>query len=230
FSKKGFWVTKKADKKKDTVDQAEETYRTIRNRIFSGSYWPRERLVEDSLAKELGVQRWLIRWTLKRLAAEKLVVSERHKGCFVAEFSAEKVFETMQAQAFLEGGAAFLATEKISDKELDQLEALIGRAEKTKAENQEKWFTYNREFHRILNNACGNKKLIDLIKMNESYLKYWFVRLSQQADLNTRNKEHVLIMEALRKRDPQKVRQAVENHVMQASVDMRGRLKDMLPL
>jgi len=222
-------MTKKTDKNKDAIDKAEEVYRTIKERIFSGFYWPRERLVENSLAKELGVQRWLIRATLKRLTDDRLVVSERHKGCFVAEFSAKKVFKTMQAQAFLEGGAALLATEKISDKELGQLESLIEKGRKIKAEDLAKWFKYNSEIHRILNHACGNKRLIDLIKVNESLLQYWFVQLSTQADLDKRNKEHVLILDALKKRDPEKVRQAVEDHVIQGNEDMRRRSKDMLP-
>jgi len=222
-------MKKKADKKKDTMDKAEEIYKTIRDRIYSGSYWPRERLVENSLAKEFSVPPWLIRETLKRLTDDKLVVSERHRGCFVAEFSAEQVFETMQIEAFLEGGAAFLATEKISDKELGQMEALVDKARKIRYGHLGKWFMYNREIHRILNHACGNKELLDLMKMNVSSLKYWFVQLSTQADLDKRDKEHVLILEALRKRDPEKVRQAAEHHIMQASVDMQIRLKDMLP-
>jgi DNA-binding GntR family transcriptional regulator len=186
--------------------------------------------VESTLCEELGVQRFIIRDVLKRLASERLVVYERYKGCFVAEVSFDEAFDTYQVHAFLEGGAALLATKNLLDKDLDKLEVLIEKSKEIDPSNWEIWVKYNRQIHGLVNKACGNDKLIELIKGNVKYMKYWFIVLSTYADLKRRNEEHIVILRFLRERNAGKVRQAVENHIIEAGKDMRKRLEKILPV
>ena len=111
----------KPTNKSAVTDKTERAYKILRDRIFSGYYLPRQRLVESALSEELGVNRFVIRDILKRFSVEKLVISEPYKGSVVAEVSLEEAFETYQVEAFLEGSAAFLATNRIKDEELKKL-------------------------------------------------------------------------------------------------------------
>ena len=113
----------------------EDVYITLRDRIFSGFYWPRQRLVEATLSEELGVKRPVIREALKRLAMEGLVFSEYYKGTVVAEVSLDEIFQTHQVQAFLEGGAAYLATDRIQEEDMELREVIIVKKQKGKTKS-----------------------------------------------------------------------------------------------
>lgn len=211
------------------MDKTERIHKVLRDRIFSGFYWPRQRLIEGVLSEELGVNRFVVRDVLKRLTAEKIVVSERYRGSFVAEISAEDAFETYQVEAFLEGAAAFLATDRIEEGELKKIADLIDMSKELGSGDLEKWTNCNREIHRKVNTVCGNGKLIDLIADNVKFMKYWFITLSRHANVAKRNREHALILKALQERNATKVRQAVEDHIIEAGMDMRKSLESLLP-
>ena len=219
----------KPTNKSAVTDKTERAYKILRDRIFSGYYLPRQRLVESALSEELGVNRFVIRDILKRFSVEKLVISEPYKGSVVAEVSLEEAFETYQVEAFLEGSAAFLATNRIKDEELKKLEQLIHESKKLDSQNLMKWEKYNRQIHKLMNRSCGNSKLIEMIRGNVKFMKYWFIVLSTPIEVSKRNKEHELILKAIKARDPVRVRKAVEDHIIETGNDMRKRLQKTFP-
>ena len=132
-------------------------------------------------------------------------------------------------QAFLEGAAGFLATERITEEELDELDSVIERSRKIDAGDWENWFAHNKEFHSVVNKACGNGKLIELIKHNFKYMKYWFLVVSMYPDFKKRTEEHRQIFGALKEKNALRVREMIEKHIMQAGKDMRRRLERSFP-
>lgn len=209
-----------------TENKEEYIYNQLKERIFSGLYWPRQRLIENDLSREFEVGRSRIRAVLGRLRHDNLVSSEPYRGCFVTEVSIEEVFETYQVQAFLEGSAAYLATGSIVEGELNKLQNLLEDSKMIKSGQWKIWLKNNREFHRIINRACGNGKLIEMIKSNVKYMKFWFLALPE---FRARIEEHMQILSALKDRKPGRVRRLVENHIMQAGRDAQERLKASLP-
>jgi len=167
---------------------------------------------------------------LKLLSAEKLVISEPYKGSIVAEISIEEAFEIYQLHAILVGSAAFLATDKITESQLDMLASLIEESKKLDPQDFKSWVTNNRKIHRLVIKACDNKRLIDLIKTNNKLMNHWVVAPLIRDDFNRRNKEHEFILEKLREKDAIKVRQAFESHIMAASKDLWKKLEQGMPI
>ncbi|RJQ75232.1 MAG: GntR family transcriptional regulator [Desulfobacteraceae bacterium] len=195
----------------------------IRDRIYSGYYWPREKLAETALAEEMNVSRTIIREVLKELATKGLVVILPHKGASVAEISYEKLKEFVQLEAVLEGSAAYLAAQLLSSDQIKELHAVLKRSENT--EDPQVWSLMNRSFHTIINSGCGNSKLIDVIRDNVSFLKFWFIQLSTSDEIAARNRVHQEILKALEKKKPSLARELVEKHVGDSLGDLLKRIQ-----
>jgi DNA-binding GntR family transcriptional regulator len=212
------------------MNKTEQAYKVLKERIFSGFYLPRQHLVESTLSKDLDINRMIVREMLKRLALEGLVVTQPYKGCTVADISIQKAYETYQAEAILEGFAAFLATDRINEREVKVLERLVDESKKVDPQGVEKWQEYNREIHRVINRACRNTRLITMISDNVKFSNYWFIVLSTTGQIPKKNREHELIVEAIKERDAYKVRQLVEKHIMEAAEDISERLRTIFPV
>jgi len=223
-------VKKEIKKKFSSMDKAERAYKILKNRIFSGYYLPRQHLVESELSKDLGVNRMIVREMLKRLAVEGLVVTQPYKGCRVADISIQHAYETYQIEAVLEGFAAFLATDLIGEHELKKLEDLIDESKKLEPQEVVQWEEYNRHIHKVIIKSCRNSRLINIIRDNVKFSNYWFIVLSTPGQIPKKNQEHELILEGIKERNAEKVRQLFENHIMKAAEDITERVQNIFPI
>lgn len=214
-------------KRNNNQDRKENLFFKIRDRIYSGYYWPRERLVEMDLAKEMNVSRTIIRDVLKELSAKRLVKIEPNKGTFVAELSYEKMKNIVDLESVLEGGAAFRAATRLSPQQIEALHKVLNESEKI--ENPGLWSDYNRKFHKLIISACGNDLLIDAIRNNIEFVKYWFVKLSIPEEITARNRIHREILSALEKKDESQARILMENHVFEALTNLLKKIKSSNP-
>src|ERR1700744_3758479 len=74
----------------------------------SGVLGPGERIVEATLARQLGVSRGPLREALKALAADHLVDRRHNRGTFAAQITPEQALQMVTMRAALEGLAARL--------------------------------------------------------------------------------------------------------------------------
>src|SRR5215813_87498 len=84
----------------------------LREQILSGRFAPGLRLVEATLADQLGVSRGTVRAALSELAHEGLVSQVAYTKWMVPELSAADAWELYSLRGSLEGLAARLATER----------------------------------------------------------------------------------------------------------------------
>lgn len=212
------------------MDKIKRAHKLLKDRIFSGYYLPRERLIESEISKDFGINRMIVREILKRLTLEGLVVSQPYKGCRVADISVRHAHETYQIEAVLEGFAAFLATNLIGEYELKKLEDLINESKKIDPQEVEKWEEYNRYIHKAIIKSCRNSRLINIIRDNIKFSNYWFIILSTPGQIPKKNLEHELILAGIKERNAEKVRQLVENHIMKAAEDITERVQNLFPI
>jgi DNA-binding GntR family transcriptional regulator len=100
-------------------------YAALHAAIVAGDLSPGERLIEEELAERLGLSRGAVREAILRLGHEGLVVRERNRGARVRRFTVDEAVEILEARAALESLAAGYAAERRSDRDVDQLEALV---------------------------------------------------------------------------------------------------------
>lgn len=148
--------------------QAEKAYIEIRDRIKKGIWGPGYRLVERTVAEELGVSRTPVRAAFERLFSEGLVELVPNRGAVVVNLSTEDAIEILQMREALEVLACRLAVPRLTDKDLERLKGIL--VEMKKAVHDNDLFRYsdlNGAFHRIIVDASGSRRLaetLDLLK------------------------------------------------------------------
>ncbi len=113
MSNDGVWVTKS--------DMATDR---LREMISEGTLPPGESLRPRDLAQLFSVSATPVREALRRLESEGLVNFDPHRGAAVATLDFEKLEENYRILAALESLAGTLAVQKITNDELDEIEAL----------------------------------------------------------------------------------------------------------
>jgi DNA-binding GntR family transcriptional regulator len=175
----------------------------LRTLILSRKLKPGERLVQNDLAQEFGVSRTPIREALHNLASEGLVSFSAYKGATVADFSLVELEGIYSVRAALEGYAAYLAAQHITEGELQQMEALLGQTEEAFLQSDHLlMLKLNREFHAILYNASRQSRLYELIinhlDLSDMYRRLYFTVEHLYANTITEHKE---LLEILRRGD-----------------------------
>jgi DNA-binding GntR family transcriptional regulator len=200
---------------------ADRAYAWIRDRIFAGEFAPREHLKEQELAARIGVSRSPVRDALRRLAGEGLVVAERDRGTYVAEFSREEIDEIFQLRAALEAYGAAHAAQRMDAPLLQQLESLAAKMEslprKPGADAFARFSVLNNDFHRTILKAARSPRLESLLDPLLSIpvflLKHYNWR-PEQVDIERSNIEHRELIEALRVRDAVWARTRMHAHIV----------------
>ena len=136
----------------------------LRTLILSHQLSPGERLVQSELAKDLGVSRTPIREAFHQLASEGLVTISAYKGASVADFSLRELEEIYCVRIALEGYAAFLATQLITQDDLKQLEELVHQMKKFfELGDRLRLLEVNRDFYSFLYGIPKQQRLYDMI-------------------------------------------------------------------
>lgn len=190
----------------------------IRGAIMNGTLQPRERLMEIQLAEELGVSRTPIREALRKLELEGFIVMVPRKGAYVSDLSFKDIADVFEIRAALEGLAAGLAAERITDEELESMERLL--VEKQEAITQEdisKLVEVDTKFHELMYQASRNVRLGNIISnLREQIQRFRLTSLSYPGRDKLSLEEHKKIVEAIQARDYQLARQLAQEHIENA--------------
>lgn len=181
----------------------EKILETIRDAILKGSMKPGERVSEPDLAERFGISRTPIREAFRQLESEGYLQVVPRKGAVVASLSERDIEEFYAIKIILEGFAARMAAEKLSEKDIERLELINERLEAIKKEGDvKKFFRVHNEFHEVFIKAAGNEKLYDMI--NQLVMKFSRLRLaslSQPGRMEISVEEHRNMIEAFREHD-----------------------------
>ena len=202
-------------------------YKILRKAVFSGYFQPGERLVEASLAEKLKVSRTPLREAIKRLETEGLVKIIPNKGATVLKSSPEEIEEMYFIAGVLEGLAAFLACDKLSEENVDRMREIELALEDEKCQRDyEKWLVLNNEFHGIYISACGKSLLKRLLGQRTKPLgRYWYLGCNSPGMLESCIMSHKNILSAFSKKDGEEARRATEEHMFQVGRLMRIHLE-----
>ena len=139
-------------------------FENLREAIVEGGLKPGQRLMEVQLAEQLGVSRTPVREAIRKLELEGLVVMIPRKGAYVANMSLKDVIDVLEIRASLEGLAASLAAERITDEDIKKLENIVEEFKNSINElDVEALLRKDVEFHECICKATNNKKLHQLM-------------------------------------------------------------------
>jgi GntR family transcriptional regulator of vanillate catabolism len=104
----------RSDEERGTSQTARATL-ALRELLVQGHFHPGERMREVPLAKQLGISRIPLRLALERLAHEGFLEMRPTRGFIAQQFSIQDINDAIDLRGTLEGMAARLAAERISD-------------------------------------------------------------------------------------------------------------------
>lgn len=187
----------------------------IREDILSGMYKPGEKLPQRKIAEKYSVSTIVARDSLKVLNSEKIVIIEPRFGAMVVEITKEKLEGWYIIREALEGMAARLACQNLTNIDEVILDKLADdcdqNLEGNELSNKEK-----AELHKLLHEKIISlaqcEELTDLL--NNFYLKTIILSIAFHIDWTKDEKNwHSILINAIKSRDPDKAERVMRIHV-----------------
>lgn len=187
----------------------------LRNSILNGDLKPGERLMEVQLAEQLGVSRTPVREAIRKLELEGLVAMVPRKGAYVADVSVKDVLDVLEVRSVLEGLASYLAAERMTDEEQEELELISYHFKRcVESGDTEGMIEKDMQFHDRILRSTRNNKLIQIAQgLQEQVQRFRITYFSEYNKSNALLTEHQAILEAIANRDALQAQQVSQHHI-----------------
>jgi len=196
----------------------DRVFSELKEAIVHGRIPPGGKISEPELARRYGVSRGPLREAIGRLEACGLVVRRPNLGARVVELSHGQLLEIYQVREALEGLAARLAAEQMSDEEIAELRALLDQHDR-EIEQDPKNAYFQKEgdldFHYCIVQGSGNSRLVELL-CNDLYqlVRYYRYRYGTASNRGpSALAEHGHIVDAIERRDGELAELLMRAHV-----------------
>ena len=197
---------------------SERVFRRLRQAIVEGEIPAGSKISEPELAAAYGISRGPLREAIGRLEGCHLVERKANVGARVVTLTLADLMELYFLRESLEGLAARLAAERITDAEIGDLRLLLEQHEQ-RVELQEGVAYFQKEgdldFHYRIVQASGNARLIQLLCNDLYHLMRMYRYQYGMASNRARNafREHGHIVEAIADRDGEIAELLMRRHV-----------------
>ena len=190
-----------------------KVYNEIRNALINGQYEPGERLIIGELAAEMGVSITPVREAIFRLISEQGLEMQAATAVYVPYVNSEKLREIQQIRYHLEGMGAAEAAKNITRKQLDSLIALQKEFISCTSTDPKRASALNRKFHFSILEASNKPILRATVEsfwvITGPILKVFHIKTAG-LDYATDEHRHEAVLAALKARDPEAARAAIQ--------------------
>ncbi len=198
-----------------TFSLTDEIADIVRDRILKGEYEIGAKIKENQIATELRVSRTPIREAFKQLENEGLIDYIPNRGCFAKGFTKQDVDDIYAVREALEQLAVERAVERITEKELEELQSQWELMEfYVKKKDAQKVLELNSTFHDLIYASTRSRFMAQVLRSYKSYINK--TRKSvfyDEAYLMAILTEHREILEAIKSKDKEKAVRAVSEHL-----------------
>ena len=204
----------------------EQVSGAIREAIADGRIPPASRLLEVSLAQEMGTSRAPVREALSQLEREGLVIKEPNRGARVVELTEETVREVASLRGLLEGFAASLAAERLSESQFAALEAMLEDMDRAVHRGDyARLVELDYQFHAFICRASGHRTLYETWSAISGKVRLYLSTTNlMYRDLKAVVRGHGEILAALRSRDRVRANQVMQEHLGEMLNDFVARV------
>jgi len=186
----------------------------LRKAIHAGKLRPRQRIIEEDLARELEVSRGPVREALLRLERDGLVVTTSRRGTFIRDISLAEIGVIFRMRAKLEG----LCVRYMKENPSVDCAELLGRALKklkgaAAKNNEEQFFHADMELHRTIWKASNQPLLYRTLNLLMNPYIYIIARAySSRIPLVNRRENHEQYVRMVLKTPLDKIEDEVEQY------------------
>ena len=213
-------MTVPADRRSDPVARnvlSAQVKDRILQWILEGELAPGSRIVETRVARELGTSQAPVREALRDLATLGVVEMQAYRGARVRRPTKQELVEAMEVRAELEAMAARLASARMTEDQLAELQRLMeDMAKWADAGDAHEHAVSNTQFHAAIVRASGNRTLERTWSMLEPFARTYVTATVPGIDLHWLGDRHIPIFEALQARDSERAAETMRDHAKEA--------------
>lgn len=211
------------------VTQADKIFIQMRNAVVEGEITAGAKLSETELSTKYQVSRAIIREAINRLVGCHLVERKANVGARVVTLTEQGLAELYDIREALEGMAARLAAQNISQTALDKLELLLTQHQQDVKHGQ----SYYQEegdldFHYQIIMASNNSQLITILIDGLYHLiRMYRVQLGMSGPrVTTAFAEHQQIFLAIKNKDPELAELLMRRHITYSKNNIQPKLTE----
>lgn len=197
----------------------QQVYQALRQIILKGDLTSGERIVETKLAKQLQVSRTPIREAIGQLHREKLIVSNPKGGFKVTTLSVQDAVQLYDCRIALEQLSVAEACQKVTPKQLKQLEKYVLLAEKLVKSHSSKskirkLLEVDYQFHHLMAEISGNQWLLTLLEQVFDKMALLRVQTTQHnPEVLEIRLEHRQVYQAVALKDSDQAQATIKEHL-----------------
>ena len=211
------------------ITASDKTFIALRADIVEGVVLAGSKLSEAELSTRYGVSRAIVREAINRLANTSLVERKANIGAKVVTLSLEGLIQLYQVREALEGMAARLAAQNMSDTEIAELKALLA-THSNQVKGGESYYQEagDVDFHYRIVLGSHNQQLISMLTNNIYHLvRMYRVQLGMAGPrVTTAFAEHTHIVQAISHRDGELAELLMRRHILYSKNNIEAKLKD----
>lgn len=201
------------------VSYKQKVYERLKEDIITGKIHQGEVLNERKLSDTLGISRTPIREALQVLEAEGWVIVEPWKGIYVKKFTNEDMENVLNVRRSLEVLAVESTIHNLKDYDIKRLEAILeeqaGLREKYDADL---FISIDRKFHELISELANNSVLTSMLNIISDKVRCLGIKALHTHERYIETlKEHTAILEAIKNREVDVAKKAMEYHMIQTS-------------
>jgi len=190
----------------------------LRRLILDGDLRPGQRLGQEMLAERFKASRMPVREALRQLEAEGLVSIIRNSGAWVSKLDAFEFDQTYKMREVVEPLAIRESIPNLTDAQISRLEELVEEIDATAGSKRdvEGFLRLDREFHLLTYAGVRHQPLMDLVIRQWNTTQHYrrlLVQRQAPEDVVATNLDHALILDGIRRRDPESAAAMVQLHI-----------------
>ncbi|WP_010530104.1 GntR family transcriptional regulator [Lentibacillus jeotgali] len=207
----------------------QKAYHIIRTAIKRLKLAPGKTFLEREIAEMLGMSRTPIREALVRLQTEGMITLVPRRGFIINPIKKDDLKEIYEITESLDGLAVELATNKITEDELQHLKELIAQQKECLYENDlYKWSLLDDQFHSDIIKYANNIRLTNIIDIHSDHLYRARLYTINDRPVPYRSvTEHQAIIACMEAQNGEAARLAMQSHRKRALSEILKVLEDI---
>jgi DNA-binding GntR family transcriptional regulator len=203
--------------------KTEEAYNLLKEKIVNFELRPGQLLSEKEILSNFGFGRTPVRDALLKIEKDGLIEIIPRKGAIIKSLSIKDITEIFEIRKALEGFAASLAVNGLDLMELNEFENFyLNEIPHDKLENQKETLDVGIKFHDFIIKSSKNDRIKNILSSLRVQLRICRMYLLNQNPNNQPSriiqsvKEHLSIIDALKKKDEVSAEIRMREHICNA--------------
>lgn len=190
-------------------------YKRIYDMITLGELSMGEKISEACLMEKLKATRAPIRDAMKRLAAEKLILTKPKSGSFVFNVTLDELEQLLAFRLLLEQEALKIIISKKTSILVPQLNFLLDQMQRNVAnDNPLEYLQLDNQFHSTIINMCENDYYIEAYQLISARMAAIRTTMGNNPEHIQRSlDQHIRIIQAIEEKDKDKIQQEILDHI-----------------